>query len=123
MPLQPLRDALQKAVEMSEHWDRRFALLQVVETDRHAMQVRCLVTSASAPAGWDLRCHVREYLIDFMQREYPQYLPRERAEAIIEQRAAPPPAPAALASVSPQKSAGGAAEMQTRKTPKTPAAG
>ncbi len=120
MPLQPLREALQQAVEMSEHWDKRFALLQVVETDQRAMQLRCLVTSASAPAGWDLRCHVREFLIDFMQREYPQYLPRERAEVTLEQRAAPAPAPTAHSEVSPRQSAGGAAEMQTPKTPKSP---
>jgi hypothetical protein len=52
----------------------------VTEAGERAMQLRCLVTSASAPAGWDLRCHVREYLVDFMQREYPQFLPRHRAE-------------------------------------------
>jgi hypothetical protein len=80
MPLAPLREALQRACEASEHWDRRFALLQVTEAGEQAMQLRCLVTSASAPAGWDLRCHVRESLLDFMQREYPQYLPRQRAE-------------------------------------------
>lgn len=80
MPLAPLREALQRACEASEHWDHRFALLQVTEAGEHAMQLRCLVTSASAPAGWDLRCHVRESLLDFIQREYPQYLPRQRAE-------------------------------------------
>ncbi|WP_353094391.1 mechanosensitive ion channel family protein [Methylibium sp.] len=81
MPLAPLRAALQRACESTEHWDGRFALLQVTEAGEHAMQLRCLVTSASAPAGWDLRCHVREYLVDFIQREYPQYLPRLRADA------------------------------------------
>jgi len=84
MPLAPLREALQKACEMSEHWDKRFALLQVTEAGERAMQLRCLVTSASAPAGWDLRCHVREYLVDFMQREYPQFLPRQRAEVALD---------------------------------------
>ncbi|MBA4266404.1 MAG: mechanosensitive ion channel protein MscS [Comamonadaceae bacterium] len=84
MPLAPLREALQRACEMSEHWDKRFALLQVTEAGERAMQLRCLVTSASAPAGWDLRCHVREYLVDFMQREYPQFLPRQRAEVELD---------------------------------------
>lgn len=81
MPLQPLRDALQRACQDSPDWDRRFCLLQVTEAGERAMQLRALVTAASAPKAWDLRCHVRESLLDFMQREYPQYLPRLRAEA------------------------------------------
>ena len=80
MPLAPLRDALQRACESSKDWDRRFYLLQVTEAGETAVQLRCLVTSADAPKGWDLRCHVREQLLDFMQREYPQFLPRQRAE-------------------------------------------
>ncbi|WP_326544050.1 mechanosensitive ion channel family protein [Pseudorhodoferax sp.] len=80
MPLAPLREALQKACEGTPHWDRRFCLLQVTEAGEQALQLRALVTAASAPQAWDLRCHVREQLIDFMQREYPQFLPRQRAE-------------------------------------------
>ena len=90
MPLAPLREALKAACEASPHWDRRLALLQVVEGGETAMQLRCLVTAASAPQAWDLRCDVREALIDFVQREYPQFLPRLRAEAEI---AAPQPSP------------------------------
>ena len=92
MPLAPLRAALQRACESTEHWDGRFALLQVTEAGEQAMQLRCLVTSASAPAGWDLRCHVREYLVDFIQREYPQYLPRLRAETRMTGEDVPPAA-------------------------------
>ncbi|MDP3412020.1 MAG: mechanosensitive ion channel family protein, partial [Polaromonas sp.] len=43
-------------------------------------QLRLLVTSASSGRNWDLRCHVREGLVDFMQRDYPQHLPLLRAE-------------------------------------------
>ena len=110
MPLAPLREALQRACEMSEHWDKRIAMLQVTEVDQQAMQIRCLVTSASAPAGWDLRCHVREYLIDFVQREYPQYLPRHRAEATIERHGAAPPS--AKTSKATPVVTGGANEME-----------
>ena len=80
LPLAPLREALQAACQASKHWDGRLAMLQVVEGGERAMQRRCLVTAASAPQAWDLRCDVREALIDFVQREYPQFLPRLRAE-------------------------------------------
>lgn len=96
-PLEPLRAELQRICEHSPHWDRRFSLLQVTEAGERAMQLRCLVTSASAPAGWDLRCEVREKLVDFMQREYPQFLPRQRADLAMAQGGPGPDEPAAQA--------------------------
>ncbi len=92
MPLEPLREALRQACEASPDWDRRFCLLQVTEAGEQAVQLRALVTAASGPKAWDLRCHVRERLLDFMQREYPQHLPRLRAEV-------PPPAGSPAAGV------------------------
>src|SRR5574337_952094 len=89
MPLQPLRDALQRACEAAPEWDRRFCLLQVTEAGERAVQLRALVTAANAGKAWDLRCRVREALLDFMQREYPQYLPRQRADATLRSQTGP----------------------------------
>ncbi len=80
MPLEPLRAALQAACAESPLWDGRTALLQVTDAGDRAVQLRALVTAANSPDAWDLRCHVRERLVSFIQREYPQYLPRLRAE-------------------------------------------
>jgi hypothetical protein len=44
------------------------------------MQMRVLVSALDSPRAWNLRCQVREGLIDFIQREYPEYLPRVRAD-------------------------------------------
>jgi small-conductance mechanosensitive channel len=78
--LAPLRAALQRACEASADWDGRLALLQVTDAGEHAMQLRALVTAANASRTWDLRCHVREALIDFVQREHPDCLPHLRVE-------------------------------------------
>lgn len=80
LPLAPLRETLKTACAASVHWDGRLALLQVTEGGERAMQLRCLVSAASAGQAWDLRCEVREALIDFIQRDYPQFLPRLRAD-------------------------------------------
>jgi len=89
MPLAPLRAALEQACKSSKDWDGRLALLQLTDANEQAIQLRALVTSANSSKSWDLRCHVRERLIDFVQREYPQYLPRLRAEATLEGDATP----------------------------------
>lgn len=80
MPLAPLRAALEAACKGAPEWDGRVASLQVVDTSQRAMQVRCLVSAADAGKAWDLRCRVRESLIDFLQREHADALPRLRAE-------------------------------------------
>jgi hypothetical protein len=48
------------------------------------MQLRALVSSLDSGLNWDLRCRVREGLLDFIQKHYPQYLPRARAEVSTE---------------------------------------
>ena len=80
MPLAPLRAEAQRLCEASPDWDQRLCKLQVTEAGEGSIQLRLLVTSASSGRNWDLRCHVREGLVDFMQREFPQHLPLLRAE-------------------------------------------
>jgi small-conductance mechanosensitive channel len=94
VPLAPLRAELQRVCDAAPEWDRRVALIQVVETSERCVQLRVLVSTADAPKGWDLRCRVREALVDFIQREYPEGLPRLRAEIDRSERHPPPAEPA-----------------------------
>lgn len=80
MPLAPLREAARRACEAAPEWDQRLCLLQVVEAGERAMQLRVLVTSNNSSLNWDLRCKVREALVDCMQRDWPAHLPLMRAE-------------------------------------------
>ncbi|QQC65484.1 mechanosensitive ion channel family protein [Paraburkholderia ginsengisoli] len=84
MPLAPLREELARIVESAPEWDRRVQVLQVTDGTERAMQLRALVSSQDSGLNWDLRCRVREGLLDFIQRHYPQYLPRTRAEVSAE---------------------------------------
>ncbi|WP_322059715.1 mechanosensitive ion channel family protein [Paraburkholderia sp. J63] len=80
MPLAPLREELARIVEPAPEWDRRVRVLQVTDANERAMQLRVLVSSQDSGLNWDLRCRVREGLLDFVNAHYPQYLPRGRAE-------------------------------------------
>ena len=42
------------------------------------MEIRILVSATNSGRTFDLRCEVREKLIDFIQREYPKALPQIR---------------------------------------------
>ena len=86
MPLAPLREELARIVEHAPEWDGRVQVLQVTDATERAMQLRVLVSSLDSGLNWDLRCRVREGLLDFMQQHYPQYLPRARADVSAELR-------------------------------------
>ncbi|RST53351.1 mechanosensitive ion channel family protein [Variovorax sp. DXTD-1] len=81
MPLQPLRAEVERIVKSAPEWDGRFFNLQVTDATERTMQLRVLCTAGNSSLAFDLRCKVREGLIDFMQREYPQFLPRMRIES------------------------------------------
>jgi small-conductance mechanosensitive channel len=80
VPLAPLRAELERLCQGAPEWDRRLALLQVVDASERAMQVRALVSAVDSGKAWDLRCRVREGLIEYLQRHHPEGLPRIRAD-------------------------------------------
>lgn len=80
LPVEKLRQKLSEIVQETPLWDKRVVNLQVVETTERTMQLRALVSARNSPEAWDLRCFVREKLIDYLQREFPDALPRQRAE-------------------------------------------
>ena len=80
VPVREVRRELQRILEDSPGWDGRVSGLQVTGATEHTVELRALMSAEDAGAAWDLRCHVREKLLEFLQREYPQALPRVRAE-------------------------------------------
>jgi small-conductance mechanosensitive channel len=78
--LEPLRAEATRLAQSSKDFDGRVCLLQVVDTSERSMQLRLIVSSASAGQNWDLRCLLREGLVAFMRHEQPHALPRLRAE-------------------------------------------
>jgi len=100
VPIAPLRAELKRICEAAPEWDGRVALIQVTDTSERGIQLRALVSTPDASTGWDLRCRVREALLDFLQREYPEALPRLRAEVEQMEKQADsrrPPSPPPLA--------------------------
>ncbi|MBD8165254.1 mechanosensitive ion channel family protein [Erwinia persicina] len=79
MPLDPLRKHFEKILSETKLWDQQTQVLQVTDTTDKTMTIRLLMTAQNSPTAWDLRCHVREKMIEFIQQNYPQSLPHVRA--------------------------------------------
>ena len=79
LPLEPLRAEFQRVLETAPEWDQRVSVLQLTDVTERTIQIRVLVSARSSGLAFDLRCRVREALVTFIQREYPDCLPQVRA--------------------------------------------
>jgi len=77
-PVALIREKLTEILKKSSTWDGATASLQVTDLKEGTMELRCLLSARSPGQTFDLRCEVREKLIDFLQREHPEALPRSR---------------------------------------------
>jgi small-conductance mechanosensitive channel len=80
LPVQSLREELHSILSASNLWDGRVWGLQVTGATERAVELRALISASDASSAWDLRCDVREKLLTFIQKKYPESLPRLRAE-------------------------------------------
>jgi small-conductance mechanosensitive channel len=80
-PVEPVRQELGRILEDSRDlWDGKVCVLQVTDSKEHTLELRALMSAGDSGTAWDLRCRVREKLVDFLQKNYPECLPRTRAE-------------------------------------------
>jgi small-conductance mechanosensitive channel len=77
-PVALIREKLMEILRQSERWDRTTAALQVTDFKEGSIELRCLMSARAPGQTFDLRCEVREKLIDFLQREHPEALPHSR---------------------------------------------
>jgi small-conductance mechanosensitive channel len=75
-----MREELNRIVAQTDLWDGRAVVLQVTDAVGGFVRVRVLVTAQDAPTLFDLRCVVRENLIDWVNAENPDALPLNRVE-------------------------------------------
>lgn len=79
VPVEAVRAKLSEILASTELWDGEVGLVQVTGAGADTLELRALVSAADSPTAWDLRCLVREKLVDFIRSEYPDALPKTRA--------------------------------------------
>lgn len=82
--VEEVRQELHRVLEASGMWNGKTWGLQVTNASEHTLELRALMSAPNGPASWDLRCHVREKLIQYLQEHAPQCLPRTRSEVRLE---------------------------------------
>ncbi|MBN1870483.1 MAG: mechanosensitive ion channel [Candidatus Omnitrophica bacterium] len=80
VPVKEVRNELTRILENNSKWDKKVNVLQVTNATDKTVELRALMSAADSPTAWDLRCEVRENLLEFLQQRFPECLPRVRIE-------------------------------------------
>ena len=73
-----MRTQLGVILKTTSNWDGRTQVLQVTDAVGGFVHVRILVSAKDSPTLFDLRCFVREAMVDWVQQQNPQTMPRTR---------------------------------------------
>lgn len=79
-PIDLIREKANEIVAKSEQGSGKVINVQVTNASAQAIEVRVLLSADNAANTSNLCAEVREKLIGFLQREYPQAFPRQRSE-------------------------------------------
>ncbi len=82
-PVETIRQKLTEIVKQSTNWNGKVVNLLVTNANENTMELRCLMSASTAGMAFSLRCEVREKLIDFLQKEHPEALPRQRSDVVV----------------------------------------
>ena len=80
VPVKEVRNELTRILENNPKWDKKINVLQVTNATDKTVELRALMSAADSSTAWDLRCEVREKLLEFLQERFPECLPRIRIE-------------------------------------------
>lgn len=79
-PIDAIREEFERLIVKSNLWDKRVKVVQVTDVKEHTIEIRVLMSSRTSSDAFDLRCYIRENLVTFIQKNYPDSLPRSRNE-------------------------------------------
>ena len=78
VPVNALREALQRIVKDSDQWNGEVANIQVTDSRAGYVEIRATVSADDSGKAWSLRVLVREKLIEFLQENYPESIAHSR---------------------------------------------
>ena len=82
-PIDALREQYKVILESCPLWDGKTMAVQVTDAEQSTLEVRFLMSAANPSSTFDLRCYVREKIIDYLQKQHPAALPRTRSDVAL----------------------------------------
>ncbi|MEE4454611.1 mechanosensitive ion channel family protein [Novosphingobium resinovorum] len=88
----PIREEYTRQIKAHRLWDRRAQILQVTDCRDATLEVRLLMSARDGPTLFDLRCEIREGMMDWIRREQPEAIARRRQLHVAPMELSPAPA-------------------------------
>ena len=82
VPFDALRAELNKILQGTDQWDGVVNNLQVTNATEKTVEVRILVSASDSSKSWDLRVLIREKMIEYICKNYPDSLPTSRIKMV-----------------------------------------
>ena len=82
LPIDVVRNQLYEVIKEHDLWDGKVWRLHVINSTDRTVELRALMSASSASDAWELRCYVREQLLNYLQTNYPDCLPKIRATVL-----------------------------------------
>jgi len=80
IPVQQLREKLTALLTGHPLWDGQVNVLQVTDFKEQTMEIRCLMSCRNSGQAFDLRCYIREKMIEYIRTNFPDALSKTRIE-------------------------------------------
>ena len=80
VPVEEVRKELRRICESTKLWQGNVCELQASDSTERTVQLRALIDARNSDDAWNLKCLIREKLMQFLQEKYPGSLPRTRGE-------------------------------------------
>ena len=74
----PIRAEFERQIADNPRWDGRVQVVQVTDTKRDAIEVRLLMSAKDSPTLFDLRCDIREGMLEWLADHQPAAFARLR---------------------------------------------
>ena len=84
--VEPIRQEFERQINANQRWDGRVQVTQVTETTRDPKEVRLLMSAKDSPTLFDLRCDIREGMLEWLADHQPAAFARLR---LMNEEAAP----------------------------------
>ena len=78
----PIRKEYTRQITSHRLWDQRAQALQITETTADAIEMRLLMSAKDGPTLFDLRCGIRESMLDWIRTNQSRAIVRRRLESV-----------------------------------------
>lgn len=78
VPVEEVRKEFHRFIATTDLWDRRTADCLVTDATGGFLQIRFVASAEDSSKQWNLRCLIREHMVEWVRENYPEALPSTR---------------------------------------------